>query len=278
MARSLRAGHTNIILLPQIALPTGPMVSQFYEELSMHLGALGYTFIVHLDPSTRGVEVARVWASLRPAGLLVEVERISRRSIELLRIAGTRAIMVLGEAPSPLAPTLVNNDSDVGACAAEYLVARGHRHLAVVVPREAALLRLTIERLNGVERVGRAYGLSVERIDLAYDEHDAARLAAEWKQRSPPDGVFAYNDDYAMLLMRALLDAGFAIPNDIALVGADDLPLCALLRPRLTSVHKGQAAAIPAVAEAFHALIQGSTTDVPPIQLLRPRIVVRESA
>jgi DNA-binding LacI/PurR family transcriptional regulator len=278
LARSLRAGHSDIILLPQIALPTGPMVSQFYEALAERLGALGYTFIVHLDPTTRGVEAARVWASLRPAGLLVEAERVSRRSIELMRIAGTRAIMVLGEAPSRLAPTLVNNDSDIGACAVEYLIAGGHRRLAVVVPRETALLRLGIERLNGGERAARAHKLSVERVDLAFDKAEAVDLAACWKCAPHPTGVFTYNDEYGMLVMRVLLDAGFAIPGDIALVGADDLPLCTMLQPQLTSINKGSAAAIDVVAQTFHALIQGSMSEATTIQLLQPHIVVRESA
>jgi DNA-binding LacI/PurR family transcriptional regulator len=278
MARSLRAGQSDIILFPQLSLPTGPMITRFYEGLAARLGALGYTFITHLDPAARGVEAARVWASLRPVGLLVEAARVSRRSIELLRIAGTRAIIVMGESPSRLAPTLVNNDSDVGACAGEHLIASGHQHLAVVVPREVGLVRLGLERLKGIERVARAYTIPVERVDLAYDEAEAARLAARWKQAPHPTGVFAYNDDYAMLMMRALLDADFAIPGDIALVGADNLPYCTLLRPRLTSVHKEDAAGIDAAAETFHALIEGTRTDIPPIQLLRPRIVIRESA
>ncbi|MFD4728027.1 substrate-binding domain-containing protein, partial [Streptomyces seoulensis] len=50
------------------------------------------------------------------------------------------------------------------------------------------------------------------------------------------DAVFAYNDEYAMLLMRALEDAGLRVPEDIAVVGADDLMLGRLLRPRLSTV------------------------------------------
>lgn len=50
------------------------------------------------------------------------------------------------------------------------------------------------------------------------------------------DGVFAYNDEYAMLLMRALQDAGVRIPGDTAVIGADDLLIGRLLRPRLSTV------------------------------------------
>jgi DNA-binding LacI/PurR family transcriptional regulator len=277
MARAVRVGQSNLILQPQLALPSGPNTTRFYEGLAARLGALGYTFLTHVDPTARGVEAARLWASLRPAGLLVEAERVSRRSIQLLRIAGTRAIMLISDAPSQLTPTLVFNDADIGACAAEHLVARGRRHLVAVVPREAGIRRLGLGRWQGVERVGRAEGLPVERIDLAYDERDAARHVARWKQGQRPTGVFTYNDEYGMLLMRALLDAGFAVPDQIALVGADDLPLCSLLRPRLTSVRTLSPTTIDSVAGTFHALIQGQTTDNTAILAHSPALVVRES-
>jgi DNA-binding LacI/PurR family transcriptional regulator len=90
--------------------------------------------------------------------------------------------------------------------------------------------------------------------------------------------VFTYNDEYGMLLMRAVLDAGLRIPADLAMVGADDLPLCDLLRPRLTSVHPDAIPSARSVAEALHALIQGVRPRVPSLRLLQSRIVVRESA
>lgn len=48
--------------------------------------------------------------------------------------------------------------------------------------------------------------------------------------------MFAYNDEYAMLLMRALQDEGVRVPEDVAVIGADDLMLGRLLRPRLSTV------------------------------------------
>lgn len=49
--------------------------------------------------------------------------------------------------------------------------------------------------------------------------------------------MFAYNDEYAMLLMRALQEEGVGIPDETAVIGADDLMLGRLLRPRLSTVH-----------------------------------------
>jgi DNA-binding LacI/PurR family transcriptional regulator len=83
--------------------------------------------------------------------------------------------------------------------------------------------------------------------------------------------VFAYNDEYAMLLMRALQDEGVSVPEETAVVGADDLMLGRLLRPRLSTVHSelpsgrelaelvdravGDPGGVPEVHEAFGARI-----------------------
>jgi DNA-binding LacI/PurR family transcriptional regulator len=62
--------------------------------------------------------------------------------------------------------------------------------------------------------------------------------------------VFAYNDDYAMMLIRALQDAGLSVPDDIAVMGVDDLPACEMIHLRLTSVSYDWAAMADVVSSA----------------------------
>jgi DNA-binding LacI/PurR family transcriptional regulator len=91
--------------------------------------------------------------------------------------------------------------------------------------------------------------------------------------------VFTYNDEYAMLLMRALQDADICIPDEVALVGADDLPICRLLRPRLSSVALDIQASAQAIANRLHASVLAETpVDAGPITIDEPRIVVRDSS
>ncbi|MDG4865757.1 substrate-binding domain-containing protein, partial [Streptomyces sp. T-3] len=79
-------------------------------------------------------------------------------------------------------------------------------------------------------------GAQVVPVPLEFTEESAAGLAGRWRGLGL-DAVFAYNDEYAMLLMRALQDEGVSVPEETALIGADDLLLGKLLRPRLSTVH-----------------------------------------
>ena len=124
----------------------------------------------------------------------------------------------------------------VGRAAAAHLLAQGRRRIGVIVPEEPGLEAFSQPRLDGVRTAVRTVeGCSVAELPLAYTEDSAARLVDGWRSLGL-DGVFAYNDEYAMLLMRALQDEGITVPDDIAVVGADDLMLARLLRPRLSSV------------------------------------------
>src|SRR5262249_20916554 len=122
MARSLRAGRTTLVLVPRMTSPPGPMLDSFQEALEGRLAELGYTVGVHGDRHVRGVAGARVWASLRPVGIVVETKRLTQRAVDVLRTAGTTAILGLGWSASSLVPTLVSDHAGVGGCAAEFLV------------------------------------------------------------------------------------------------------------------------------------------------------------
>ncbi|MFJ7911979.1 substrate-binding domain-containing protein [Kitasatospora sp. NPDC096204] len=79
------------------------------------------------------------------------------------------------------------------------------------------------------------FGALVEPLPLDCTEESAAELTVRCRELAL-DGPFGYNDEYAMLALRALQDAGVDVPGAVALVGADDLLLARLLRPLLSSV------------------------------------------
>jgi DNA-binding LacI/PurR family transcriptional regulator len=278
MARSLRAGRNKLVIIPNGALPRGPLLNEFYDRLEGCLADLGYTVIFHGDRKAAGVEGARLWAALRPIALIVQADRLSQSGIAALHNAGVRAILAYGSASSSLVPCLSLGGSLAGVRAAEYLVAQGHTHLGVVVPREPELLRLGLARLKGVEQICHTQGVRVDRLDLAYDLADAQQLIRQWQRGTQPTGLFTYNDEYAFLLLQALRGAGWTVPQDIALVGCDDLPLCRMLTPQLTSVHLAVDEAVHSAAALMDALVQGRDTALPALLPARTTIIVRESS
>ncbi|MFE2146902.1 LacI family DNA-binding transcriptional regulator, partial [Streptomyces sp. NPDC059456] len=231
-ARSLRAGHTRIVLLPTSHVPIGPLYSAFLNELQWSLRRLDYTVVQYGSLGLSGDEAARAWAELRPVAVISLGEiSLSAHNVATLKRAGARAVITMGPAGVPGAHSLVMDQSEVGVRAAAHLVERGHRRIGVVVPQEEGLGLFSTPRLEGARSVADAV---VEPLPMADSEESAAALAARWRSLGL-DAVFAYNDEYAMLLMRALMDEGLRVPEDVAVMGADDLLIGRLLRPRLST-------------------------------------------
>ncbi|MFF3425767.1 LacI family DNA-binding transcriptional regulator [Streptomyces sp. NPDC002602] len=232
-ARSLRAGHTRIVLLPTSHVPIGPLYSTFLNELQWALRRLDYTVVQYGSLGLGGDEAARAWAELRPVAVISLGEiTLSARNVATLKRAGARAVITLGPVGVPGAHALVMDQAEVGVRAASHLVERGRRRIGVIVPEESGLELFSTPRLAGARSVA---GAEVEVLTMAYTEESAGALAARWATLGL-DAVFAYNDEYAMLLMRALQDAGLRVPEDVAVMGADDLLIGRLLRPRLSTV------------------------------------------
>ncbi|MER6513073.1 LacI family DNA-binding transcriptional regulator [Nonomuraea sp. NPDC001636] len=272
-ARALRTGRSDIVLMPLSRARTGRLAQQVSEELEEEFRTRGYTLVQYGERTLKGVAAARSWLALRPSAVLVEAARLTRPAVDLLHASGVRAVVGLSDQPSPLVPAMVFDHRALGAVAARHLVARGSRRLAAVVPREEGIDAMGRARLAGVREVvpGAA------RIDLAFSEEEAGRLV---RAGDLPDGVFAYNDEYAMLLISALRDAGLRVPADVAVVGADDLPICTLMRPRLTSVHFDVTASPADLAGEIDGIVRGVRPSVPGEVVARfePRLVVRSSA
>lgn len=235
-ARSLRAGHSRMVLMPAPSFPAGPLYSRFLSELQWALARLDYTVVQYGSVGLRGYEAARAWAELRPVAVLVPSADLDPQGVDVLKRSGARAVVTLGPEAVEGAHALLTDQEGVGHGAVRHLYDRGRRALGVVVPAEAGLDVFAAPRLAGAHRAVNGTDATVTALPLAYDERDAARLAARWGSLGL-DAVFAYNDEYAMLLMRALQDAGLGIPADAAVIGADDLMLGRLLRPRLSTVH-----------------------------------------
>ncbi|MFB6813877.1 LacI family DNA-binding transcriptional regulator [Streptomyces sp. NPDC056347] len=276
-ARSLRAGHTRMVLLPTTGLPAGPPHHRFFHELETGLRRLDYTVVQYGSTGLDPRDAPRAWAELRPVAVIAPgTIDLTPAGISVLRRSGAKAVITLGPRPVPGAHALVMDQRVVGDRAVAHLLATGRRRIGVVMPEESGLDRLAEPRLAGARQAARRHTARVEPLPLRYEEESADRLAARWRALDL-DAVFAFDDAYAMLLMRALQDAGVEVPRETAVIGADDLMLGRLLRPRLTTVRMELATAQP-LAELVDRLVREPGGSPERHDLLRAAVVRRESA
>lgn len=102
--------------------------------------------------------------------------------------------------------------------------------------------------------------------------YEAGAAAADKIIQMGADGVVATADIMAAGLMEGLQLRGVRIPEDVAVVGYDNLPICRFLRPRLTTIDQGLGEKVRAVMSMIESREQGL------IKIIGPNIVIRESA
>jgi LacI family transcriptional regulator len=128
-----------------------------------------------------------------------------------------------------------------------------------------------------MEAMARA-GLTPRVIEGAFTKasgHEAGAALATGSGRL--DAVFAANDNMAIGAMLALQDAGLAVPDDVAIVGFDDIPLAGLVRPALTTLKIEIAGTGRNALDRLVKMIS-TTGDDARCEIVRPQLVVRASS
>ncbi|PVZ93310.1 hypothetical protein DDQ50_16220 [Amnibacterium flavum] len=154
-----------------------------------------------------------------------------------------------------------------------YLAECGHNRILYVGSTDSSLAAINETRHAAVRRYGDQLGMQVV-TTVAAIESDA--FAEELKARSE-DGftaAAAYNDEIAFATLGAAHRGGLRIPDELAVIGIDDLPLAAVSYPRLTTV-TNEPADMPSRAAFIDSILAGATIQA---TLLQPRVIVRESA
>lgn len=217
----------------------------------------------------------------RVDGLILMARRLPKAA--LLEIISQKTPVVLLE-PQILGLGIdsVRVDNRDGALqATRHLLDLGHRRIAfVTAPKES---RENRERLQGYRDALASAGVAFDPalvVPGGYTEEagaTAVRQLFSLSADSWPTAIFAYNDRVALGGIAALQARGLAVPEDVSVVGYDDIESAAYLRPALTTVHQpieemGEAAA-RLLIERLNRRRRSGSQEV----LLKAELVVRES-
>src|SRR4051794_20401030 len=148
---------------------------------------------------------------------------------------------VVGGRPERPVPGLVHVDCDNvlgGRLAAEHLLETGRRRIAVIAgPPD---MTAAADRLTGYHQAVARAGVTPGRVAFGdFTRAAGERAMAELLAGDPAiDGVAAANDLMAVGALRALRAAGRRVPEDVAVVGYDDVELASLTEPALSTIHQ----------------------------------------
>lgn len=243
LARSLRRGRTGVIglLVPEVGIPYFGELAHAVVEQARELGLR-----VRIDETGGRHE--------RELGLLEELPRSGQVDGILLsafwlsgaELAGARVrlpLVLLGEraADAPVDHVGIDN---VGAAQAitEHLIERGRTRIAAVVEEDHPLAPTSRQRLKGYQAALEAAGLDpdpalVERMRVYPHRQDGADAVGRLlRSGARPDAVFCFSDMVATGVLRELHRQRVRVPEDVAVVGFDDVDECRFTTPTLTTV------------------------------------------
>jgi DNA-binding LacI/PurR family transcriptional regulator len=168
----------------------------------------------------------------------------------------------------------VGVDQTEGArLATQHLVDLGHRDIIHVTgPMTWTEARA---RHTGYVEVMRAAGLQV-RAELEGDWSPARgyQIGRELVERNDFSAIFVANDQMAIGILHAFAESGMSVPDDVSLIGFDDIPEAGYLNPALSTVRQDFHAVGRRAIELLTAVLDGVAADMP---LLAPELVVRAS-
>ncbi len=241
-ARALSNGRSNCLglLVPTL---TWPWILEVLRGVAAEIESSGYSLILYT--TAEGEESERAFMSqvvpagavdglalVIPLGMLDYVERLAK--------GGLPVVVVDDRGHYPDLPTVATTNVEGGRTATRHLHEQGRQRIAMLNgPHDFGCNR---ERLEGYKSALKEAGLRFDPrhvIDSDFKETGGASAMSALLEADPRlDAVFVANDIMAFGAMRALRSAGRLIPDDVAVVGFDDVPASAMTHPPLTTIRQ----------------------------------------
>jgi LacI family transcriptional regulator len=242
-ARQLRTGSTQSIGLVVLDV-SNPFFTEVARGAEAAANERGYLIILCNSENSRQREenYLRVLEEQRVAGILiVPVEDDLTYSRTLLR-SGTHLVLLDRVSHDATACSVSVDDVYGGELAGKHLLELGHRRIAYIHgPLSSAQY---VDRLTGLRRAVADAGLAPDQAIVALaagadNPHAGATCVEAFMQlKDRPTAIFCGNDNLAMGVLYELARRGVAVPEDVALMGYDDIDLAPMLAVPLTTIRQ----------------------------------------
>jgi LacI family transcriptional regulator len=280
VARALVSGKTKTIgmVVTDNASPVYAGIVRGVEEASRAAG-FGLLLCNSADSQERALDCLEMLRAKQVDGVVFTPVQTDRRDVDRLREIGLPFVLLLRHFADLAVDYVITDNDAAGFVATTHLLDLGHRRIAHVAgPGHVSSAQ---GRLAGFHRAYAERGLEIDEQLIVHAPFtvrggcDAALPLLDRADR--PTAIFAANDLQAVGVMKAARALALRIPDDVALVGGDDIELAEFLEVPLTTFHQ------PAreIGERGAQLLLGRLNDEieePRRIVLTPRLIVRRSS
>ncbi len=251
LARGLVTGKTGVIgvVIPDIA---GPLYAQMARGIEDVLETQGMHFMLvtgNRDPEQER-QAIELLLERQVEALILIGSGLQHDPLEETLKGGPATVLMQREGSKERFATISLANFDGAFAATSYFIAKGHKNIAHI----AGIRRGGEERLRGYRQAMKNADLPVGPvIQGGFTEQSGYHDAAQLLQYKDVTAVFCANDRIALGLYRYCKTQGLQIPDDLSIIGFDDLPWVAYLDPPLTTIRQparemGRIAATQALA------------------------------
>lgn len=277
-AKSMRSYKTDTIGLLVDSLKN-PYMIEVMKGVDRAIEDFGYELLIHttgkdiknLDIAWERQHVAQLNGSLTDGIIVVTPTTTNLPSAFPL-------VMIDPHVQGDNFPSVISTNRDGALSVMEYLISLGHRRIGFISGRPD--LQSAIRRQQGYEDGLRQANIPLDP-DLIQPGDYTRKMAYDCAKKllnlpNPPTAIFAANDQSAIGVIEAAAEAGVRIPEDLSLVGFDNIPETAFTQPPLTTVNQFIEELGYMAAKILVDLIQGKSLETN-LHKVPTELVIRNS-
>lgn len=283
LAQGLKEGKTKTIglIIPNIRNPIYPALARGVEDTAKKFG---YSVVLcNTDEDVKAEKeyiqkLRKRWVD----GLLIAPAAKETEHIVELQKEGFPMVIIVRNVDF-LANAVIIDNFRAAYDAVSFLIKTGHQRIAIIKGNQQ--LALYRERFRGYKQALLDAGLPVHEELITGDESDSVQWSLDgynavyslFAQNIKFDAVFATTDLRAIGAIRAIKDHGYKVPEDISVIGFDNLEFSSLIDPPLSTVSQPLYDIGVRAVNKLLALINTETMQEPTVEIMSSELIIRRS-
>jgi DNA-binding LacI/PurR family transcriptional regulator len=279
IGRSLATGRTNTIGVVATTIED-PFIAAVVSGAEDAANAQGYSVILANSNSNpdRELKVVHSFEERRVDGILVLDSRVGSVYIPMLARMKVPIVLINSQHPGEFVHSISIDNLTASQTATRYLVHLGHLRIGYLGKRGG--YQSDAERSAGYRHALQAAGIPERPELLAYGDGkpEGGKNAMDQllSLSDPPTAVFCYNDLTAIGALSSIRQHGMKVPEDVSIVGFDDLSIASYSQPPLTTIRQPKHQMGRAATEMLLNLLEESIPSS--VRKVQGELIVRESA